>query len=684
MNSLDRQWQAFVSKHNLHTLHPPAQDRAHTWFSPDNSRTSRIDDFLVLPHTLGANRCDTLPHTTLPYSVFAHESDHLPIYASLDCVTLGIPTDVNNCQPTPPAAAPPAAPLPRIKIPVKPTQLEAFTHAVNAQCGPVCAHLQQYITHHLAHLSDGTADPPDVAIQKVDEQTQAIWTDVKRIALETCDTYTPLGTQNNHTRCRPFLPGREAKLHSTLLNEAKTCHKAIIHARAHPGTWHSSADIKMLNKIKAALCPTAAEKRLAVAPESWIARVKSHHLTQTRAAASISHNHADREKSAKSKRLAADMCNNVKRAINTVLGTEDAPSLQGIRNAAGDIITEPAQLLAEAASQYARTVTPTDGDSATDAAAPPWAPEAQASTGEALDAFQLRTAHTATGDLHPHMNMCDMLTDACFRRCLAASPNKRAPGPDGLPNELLKHLPESVTDMLQQLFRMQLAIGRTCPSWKHSHTRLFHKKGDNATLGNFRPIGLQNTLYKLWTSCLTDILSRYCQATGILSDCQSGFLPGRNCLQQILALQTCIEDARRHNKNLYVAYIDFTNAFGSVNHTKLAHTLSILGVPQQMIDVVGNLYDGATTSLKILPYGTTQPIPIKRGTIQGDSLSPLLFLLYLEPLLQWLHVGAARDGSYPAPAKRHTPGSPCAKLPTQMTCHSWHAPCSDCNGCAAS
>ena len=38
--------------------------------------------------------------------------------------------------------------------------------------------------------------------------------------------------------------------------------------------------------------------------------------------------------------------------------------------------------------------------------------------------------------------------------------------------------------------------------------------------------------------------------------------------------------------------------------------------------------------------GITKPIPIERGSIQGDTLSPFLFLVYVEPLLRWLHVGA--------------------------------------------
>ena len=64
-----------------------------------------------------------------------------------------------------------------------------------------------------------------------------------------------------------------------------------------------------------------------------------------------------------------------------------------------------------------------------------------------------------------------------------------------------------------------------------------------------------------------------------------------------------------------------------------------LGFPTDAIEAVKHLYTQASTQIRLPSGGNTDPIPVERGTIQGDTLSLLLFLLYLEPLLRWLHVG---------------------------------------------
>ena len=63
-----------------------------------------------------------------------------------------------------------------------------------------------------------------------------------------------------------------------------------------------------------------------------------------------------------------------------------------------------------------------------------------------------------------------------------------------------------------------------------------------------------------------------------------------------------------------------------------------LGFPTDAIEAVKHLYTQASTQIRLPSGGNTDPIPVERGTIQGDTLSPFLFLLYI-PLLQWLLVG---------------------------------------------
>ena len=63
-----------------------------------------------------------------------------------------------------------------------------------------------------------------------------------------------------------------------------------------------------------------------------------------------------------------------------------------------------------------------------------------------------------------------------------------------------------------------------------------------------------------------------------------------------------------------------------------------VGFTHDAIQVVQNLYTDAKTKVR-LPYTETDAISIDRGTIQGDTLSPFLFIIFLEPLLRWLQSG---------------------------------------------
>ena len=65
-----------------------------------------------------------------------------------------------------------------------------------------------------------------------------------------------------------------------------------------------------------------------------------------------------------------------------------------------------------------------------------------------------------------------------------------------------------------------------------------------------------------------------------------------------------------------------------------------LGFPNDAIKLLGDIYANSTTSFHGNYFSTTPPIHISRGTFQGDTLSPYLFIIFLKPLLRWLEVGS--------------------------------------------
>jgi hypothetical protein len=86
-----------------------------------------------------------------------------------------------------------------------------------------------------------------------------------------------------------------------------------------------------------------------------------------------------------------------------------------------------------------------------------------------------------------------------------------------------------------------------------------------------------------------------------------------------------LEDAKLTKQDIYLLMVDFSEAFDTIDHDKLLHIMYDLGFPTDAIEVTKNLYTGATTTIQT-PHGNTPPIHMDRGTIQGDSLSPFLFI----------------------------------------------------------
>jgi len=201
-----------------------------------------------------------------------------------------------------------------------------------------------------------------------------------------------------------------------------------------------------------------------------------------------------------------------------------------------------------------------------------------------------------------------------------------APGPDEIPYELLTTAPAAFQDALLECINEILAGGQPPPpGWLGGLVRFLPKPGgDPLEPSSYRPVCLLNTCYKVLSAIVNDRLYRLCERHGLLDPSQEGFRRLRCTQRQVQSLHWVIEDAARQGAPLYIAYLDFENAFNSIDHEALFRWLEELQVPD--VDLIRSLYTRAHYEAD-LPYGRSAPVFLLRGTKQGDILSPLLFNL---------------------------------------------------------
>jgi hypothetical protein len=209
-----------------------------------------------------------------------------------------------------------------------------------------------------------------------------------------------------------------------------------------------------------------------------------------------------------------------------------------------------------------------------------------------------------------------------------------APGPDAVPYLVYYKVPDMIPT-LTHIYEICRINGNVPPSWNLSKTILIYKKEDPYLVKNWRPISLQNCIYKIFAAILTKRLITYGINNHLFSSSQKGFLPYKGCYEHTYVLKSAIEDSRRHRRPIYINWFDLKNAFGSISHTLLAKIMVLMKVPTYLQSIVNKLYADSKFYL-VTAKGVSPFIPMRRGTRQGCPLSPLLFNLVLEPLLRWL------------------------------------------------
>ena len=128
-----------------------------------------------------------------------------------------------------------------------------------------------------------------------------------------------------------------------------------------------------------------------------------------------------------------------------------------------------------------------------------------------------------------------------------------------------------------------------------------------------------------------------------LPDVQAGFRQGSGTRDQIANIRWIIEKAREFQKNIYFCFINYAKAFDCMDHDKLWKILKEMGIRDHLTCLLRNLYAGQEATVRT-GHGTTDWFQIGKGVCQDCILSPCLFNLYAEYIMQNVWLDEAQAG----------------------------------------
>uniref|UniRef100_A0A803K3V4 Reverse transcriptase domain-containing protein n=1 Tax=Xenopus tropicalis TaxID=8364 RepID=A0A803K3V4_XENTR len=224
------------------------------------------------------------------------------------------------------------------------------------------------------------------------------------------------------------------------------------------------------------------------------------------------------------------------------------------------------------------------------------------------------------------------ITQAEVTSTIKALKNNKAPGPDGFSNNFYKNLSASLAPKLTELFNfLPTSQSPRKELFQATITTIPKPNKDPTRVENYRPISLLNSDIKIYAKILANRLNPILKS--LISDDQVGFVPTRQAPDNTRKVINIAIQANQTRSPCLLVALDAEKAFDRVSWLYLQKVLEKFGFSGTFLDHILTLYKSPSAAIQT--NGQISPrFSLTNGTRQGCPLSPLIFVLLMEPLAE--------------------------------------------------
>lgn len=210
-----------------------------------------------------------------------------------------------------------------------------------------------------------------------------------------------------------------------------------------------------------------------------------------------------------------------------------------------------------------------------------------------------------------------------------------ATGWDSISSTFLKRYVKTLAPVLCHIFNLSFQTGIFPSAFKKAIIHPIFKNGDKSLPTNYRPIAVLSSLSKIFERIINKNLTNYLEKFNIISPRQFGFRKRISTSDATLEVVDHIVKSMNSHKKILTIFLDLAKAFDTVPTSTLLSRLNSIGVRGTQLDLFRSFLEGRSQYVKIGQHvSDDQPNDPSFGLPQGSTLSPTLFLIFINPLCQ--------------------------------------------------